>query len=194
MAKASGEAMATHHRRKPLYYATPEHPHPPTFGRVRRAAPMMIAAEQRLKTWESPSNGLIKEIATTLVDKGIGVKLFGWYGVRWYAEVISVIDGLQMPSTICGLILMWEVFSDFGELARRSIILDKQNVDSTSYKPMLRPGVLLKSSTGTGTTSGIPLKGPDGKRWFTVAHHGFKVDNKVHHPRVNGSNTIVGRV
>jgi hypothetical protein len=105
-----------------------------------------------------------------------------------------VTDGLQMSSTICGLILMWEVFSDFGESARRSIIPDKQNVDSTSYKSMLRPGVLLVSSTGSGTTSGIPLKGPDGKRWFMVAHHGFKVDDKVHHPRVNGSNTIVGRV
>jgi hypothetical protein len=53
----------------PLYYATLERPHLPTFGRVGRAAPMMTAAEQWLKTWESPSNGLIKEIAIALVEK-----------------------------------------------------------------------------------------------------------------------------
>lgn len=183
----------------PLYYATLDRPHPPTYGKVGRSGPFMKGDAHRLKTWEDPSNTLIEEIAKSLVEKGIGLKLFGWCGVRWYAEVMSTEDGMKLPSAICGLVVMWKVSLEFGESARRAITpmwysQEYQVIDNTSYKPTLRPGILLESKRGFGTTSGIPLLGSDGKRWFTVAEHGFKLrgNEEVHHPSyvARGDNLI----
>ena len=58
------------------------------------------------------------KLSILVVEKGIGLKLFGWCGVRWYTEVMSAVDGLNIPSTICGLIVTWKVFSGYEESAR----------------------------------------------------------------------------
>ncbi|KAG0601126.1 hypothetical protein M758_11G086000 [Ceratodon purpureus] len=67
----------------PLYYATLDQPHPPTYAKVGRSGLFMKRVAHRLKTWEDSSNTLIEEIAKSLVERGIGLKLFGWCEVRW---------------------------------------------------------------------------------------------------------------
>ena len=180
----------------PLYYATSNRPHPPTYAKGGRSAAMMRGVAERLRPWQSPSDSLIEEIARALVEKGIGLKLFGWCGVRWYAEVFLVEDGMKMPCSICGLATVWKVFLDFGESARRSIMPSEHVIDDMSYKPTFRPGIHLESTTGAGTTSGVPLKRLDGERFFTVALHGFKQPGveEVHHPWSMSGDTSIGQV
>jgi hypothetical protein len=67
-------------------------------------------------------------------------------------------------------------------------------IDTTSYAPTLRSRVLLESKGGRGTTSGIPLLGPNGERYITVANHGFPLgDMNVYHP-VYGEDNLIARV
>lgn len=180
-----------------MYYATPERPFPPTYVNGGKSTPIMEAIDQQLKPWESPTDKLIREIAEILVLKGIGLKLFGWCGVRWYAEVRSVSDGRKLPTTICGLLVMWQVFPIFGESARRAIIPSSYQriIDNTSYQPALRPGILLESNARTGTISGVPVRDPQGNCYFTIAEYGFKLegDAEVHHSRYMEGDRLIGR-
>lgn len=82
---------------------------PPTstyLSKGGRSAPIMKGATHWLKIWKNPSNVPIEEIAEFLVEKGIGLKLFGCYRMRWCAEVTSSEDGIKFHISICGLVVM----------------------------------------------------------------------------------------
>ena len=112
--------------------------------------------------------------------------------MQWYAEVTSFSDGLRLPSTICGLLVSWELHVVGEESARRiTTPTAGRVVDRSSYSPALRPGMCVASQT-MSSTSGIPLLGPDGSRWVTVTKHSFPMENDVvHHPSYSPSNDTV---
>jgi len=57
----------------------------------------------------------------------------------------------------------------------------------------LKQGIL---TMGAKNTSEVPLKGLNGKQFFTIVQHGFKLhgDQEVHHPWCMSRDTLIGRV
>lgn len=96
--------------------------------------------------------------------------------------------------------MMWKVPSEFGESTRRTIAptcySNQYIIHNNSYKLTLRLGILFKSKSESGTTFGIPFLGPDGKQWFTLAEHGFKLesDEEVYHSSYVARDNSIGIV
>ena len=102
-------------------------------------------------------------------------------------------DGVKLPSKICGLLVQWKVWKNGdSEFGRRAIIpVGSTITNTTSYSPTLRPSVLVESAGGRGSSSGIPLLGADGSRYITVAAHSFlDGDGDVYHPIYDHNNLI----
>lgn len=87
---------------------------------------------------------------------------------------------------------MWRVFTD--RHTNNWVIVPRDGVmDSTTYTPNLRLGVML-ASDWLSSSGGIPVKSPEGRSYVIVAAHGFpSPPADVYHP-VHGPHNVIGQL
>ena len=170
--------------------------------------PMFI--QSSLKRWKEPSLNALDEIVQEykrLYD--LEVDRIDWYGGRM--EIVPrpspQYDLTKLPPFIDNfgpinknrILVTYKVDSGSKiEAARRTKKPSLEISDNTDYGSQLRPGVMIGSGRDSAgdellTTAGIPVQGPDGARYITVASHGFPQPQAVvYHP--DGDGKRIGQV
>ena len=114
--------------------------------------------------------GIVRCITEFLIDRGIGVRFFGWCGVWWNAEVEFHADGMMLPCKIYKLLTVWKVFPMHKESRWKVIPHGGDVIVPISYRRELRSIVLVVYIGGLESILGILLVSPQGEHYVTVEH------------------------
>lgn len=109
------------------------------------------------------------------------------YSVMWMGSwiLITIPEGIQpkiLPSTIAGHLTTYTYPGRPGDnqlrqAAHRAVIPTETTCDESDYRPVLRPGVMVSCRAAGDnellTTTGVPVKHPNGKKHVTVATYEF---------------------
>ena len=177
----------------PTWFTTDDSESPLELGRGTRGTPLELPAE--IERGITPPTETLIMIVERL--KGMGIALVA---LQWRMDYFLVeVDGqpenqwdLRFPCTINKLYVGYL----FGEVFKMSSALQLKEPtnaepDDTSYKALLRPGMMISGVSDDGmellTTSGICVKSPAGEQFVTCAAHGFASgSNDVYHPKRTG--------
>jgi hypothetical protein len=185
----------------PLWLTTPSHHGPFKIGKVARHS-QRFNVKGDIQFFETPNEATVLEIFQLLNRKGAGVDRIRWDGamIRAFGSQEPE-QGWQnyLPSRINDIAVSYYWTSSIMEQhAMRPKTLSTAKVtDDTEYgRKQLRPGIMLSAysnmKAGPGTTSGVCVESPSGKKFITVAAHSFPagVSCMVYHPRVCRSNGV----
>jgi hypothetical protein len=141
---------------------------------------------------ELPSQKAMIMIVEALDELGIHLKSLEWMGWCFFAypDADGFGDSKRIYPRRVDDLAMKYIFEKEPTSAKalRRTLPDSGARDNSDYFPSLRPGVRLAHPVEEGieilTSSGVCLQSPTGKKYITVASHGFPegAENLAYHP------------
>jgi hypothetical protein len=158
-----------------------------------------VTVQGTVARFKTPSEKTILEIYQLLNQKGACIHQIQWDGCIFFA-IGNQEPGegwkYRVPASINGFLVTY-IWSQgaLSEHAERKKLPKPTEIDDSDYRTSLRPGVILFSvhndmKSTIATTSGVCVRSPSGKRFITVAAHGFSagIGDRVYHPKASFSN------
>ena len=177
----------------PCYFTTEETDLGPLAGNICSGPDLF--PHMKLPLWQLPDYEMRVKILEQLIP--VGVRSLGWAGTRW---IMFDLDSspeihLRLPRTIAGIISTYMLFDVPREPALRKLFPISTLYDNSDYFPNMHAGMMLATTDGTFSTSGVPLmhESTPGETFFTLASHGFLNTDDVLHPSP-AVERIVGKV
>ncbi|KAK3168195.1 hypothetical protein OEA41_004641 [Lepraria neglecta] len=183
----------------PLFLTTSKDQEPLNLGARARGPKINIKGE--IIRWKTPEMQTFIEIFEALKGIGAEVERVQWIG--WAFLVLAAQEPdkdwkSRLPSTINNIYVGY-IFGEVAvtEHALRTKLPTDRDHDDTAYSN-LRPGIKLACRTEPedpkdtdayiATTAGICVESPGGKKYITLASHGFEstVGSEVRHPSLQG--------
>lgn len=179
----------------PLYLTTDGETSPMDYGLTGRGPRRLI--EAGIERWRTPSLETFQQLFGLFDSLGAKIHRLQWIGwcflalgasepyADWRARLPFVVNGIRM-----GYVFGEQTVHE--KALRRKLPADRIPDDEAYID--LRPGVMIASKTSghensdVMTTSGVCLQSPSGKKYITVAKHGFPggVGDQVWHPNPSG--------
>ena len=186
----------------PLYLTTDANAEPMDCGLTARGPKLWV--NSNITRWQTPSLQAFQQVFDLLDSLNANIDRIQWIGSSFLALAAQAPDAdwrTRLPFLI-NKIRIGYIFGErvMQEKAFRRKVPEGREVDNGAYD-QLRPGLMIASRAITVeddydvmTTSGICLQSPSGKKYVTVAKHGFPggVGDQVFHPNRHG--TVIAEV
>ncbi|CAF9931446.1 MAG: hypothetical protein HETSPECPRED_007872 [Heterodermia speciosa] len=180
----------------PLYLTTDPDAEPMNYGLTARGPKLSV--DSTIIRWQTPSMQTFQQLYDLFDSLNANINRIQWIGscfLALAAEAPYPDWRSRLPFAV-NKIRIGYIFGEQAvhEKAVRRKVPAGREIDKEAYS-QLRPGLMIASGAISGednsdvmTTSGICLQSPSGKKYITVAKHGFPggVGDEVWHPNRQG--------
>ncbi|KAL8705974.1 MAG: hypothetical protein Q9201_000968, partial [Fulgogasparrea decipioides] len=180
----------------PLYLTNDPNEQPMDIGVTAQGPKLSIEAETGL--WRTPSRQAFLEIFNCLEAMGATIDCVQWFGIGFkiLAAAEPCVDWKKkLPGFINNLYVGYVIGEEIRhEKALRKELPFHKEHDNAVYSDF-RPGIMLAGENNIPgdsrevlSTSGLCIQSPNGKKYVTVASHGFPngIESEVKHPDRQG--------
>lgn len=182
------------------------------FHRGRSGRGHRVLTHLNLHTTIDYSQHVLRQAVRVFREMKIMIRDIFWFGGFWQITIPDGTDIKLLPTFIAASPAFYRTISEAPEPDPATLknktpqgVEYDDNVYTTAPNALLRPGIMLSSSTRTittngvseeickSTTSGILVANLKGEIFITVATHGFEEDGLVYHPNPQ-TGTVIGQI